>query len=165
MPRQDSLPTDVNNPFQIAFARVGKHPIPSAGSLGATKAILAEENGALFILDKIDGTVLTLPPPVVGMFFDFAVKASVTSNAYKIITNTGTVFLVGQYTSNDTDTGGAAVFFPANGTTHIAIIMDGITKGGLIGTKLRFTCISATLWLVEGVNNGSGTVATAFSTT
>lgn len=164
MPRSDSFATDVNNPLQVAFARIGKSPIPSAGSLGATKTILAEENGAMFILDKVDGIVLTLPSPIVGMFFDFVVKASVTSNSYKIITNTGTVLLVGQYMSNDTDSAGAAVFFPANGSTHIALTMDGVTKGGLIGTKLRFTCISATQWLVEGVNNGSGAVANAFAT-
>lgn len=164
MPKPDSFPTDINNPFQIAFARIGKSPIPSAGSLGATKQLLAEENGAMFILDKVDGIVLTLPSPVVGMQFDFVVKASVTSNVYKIITNAGTVFLIGQVISNDTDTGGAAVHFQGNGTTHLSVSMNGTTTGGLIGTKLRFTCISPTLWIVEGVNNGSGTVATPFAT-
>ena len=164
MPRPDTFPTDVNNPFQIAFGRIGKLPVPSSGSLPATKTLLAEENGAMFILDKVDGIVLTLPAPVVGMQFDFVVKASVTSNAYKIITNAGTVFLTGQYISNDTDSSGAAVFFAGNGSTHVALNMAGTTKGGLIGTKLRFTCISSTLWLVEGVNNGSGTVETAFAT-
>jgi hypothetical protein len=164
MPRPDTFPTDVNNPLQVAFARIGKLPMPSSGSFGATKTLLAEENGALLILDKVDGIVFTLPAPVVGMFFDFVVKASVTSNSYKIITNTGTVLLEGQILSNDTDTAGAAVFFAANGTTHIAITMAGSTTGGLKGTKLRLTCISATQWMVEGVVNGSGTVATPFAT-
>jgi len=164
MPRPDTFPTDVNNPFQVAFGRIGKLPMPSAGSFSATKALLVEENGALLVLDKVDGIVFTLPAPVVGMYFDFVVKASVTSNSYKVITNVGTVFLAGQVLSNDTDTAGAAVFFQGNGTTHVAVTMNGTVTGGLIGTQLRFTCISATQWVVSGTNNGSGIVATPFAT-
>jgi hypothetical protein len=33
-----------------------------------------------------------------------------------------------------------------------------------VGTQLTFTCLSATLWQVEGTNFTSGTTATPFAT-
>lgn len=157
-----TYPTDLANPFNVRYGRFNQAII---SGLGATRTLLEEESGSLILLDRAAGIVVTLPPVSVGYVFDFIVTVSVTTNAYKIITSAGTIFLVGQVLSNDTDTSGAAVFFAFNGSTHIAYSADGITKGGLIGTRLRFTCITATLWLVEGVNNGSGTVATPASTT
>ncbi len=160
MPRVDTFPTDVNNPFQIAFGRMGKQVI---GSFPATKTILSEENGATFLFDRAAGIVFTLPAPVVGLTYDFIVLTSVTSNSYKIITSAATIFLQGQTISNDTDSSGAAVFFAADPAASVAVTMNGTTTGGLKGTKLRFTCVSATQWNVEGVINGSGTVATSFA--
>lgn len=164
MPNPDTFPTTADQPFQVQYARIGRTPIPTAGSLPATKTLLASESGAMLILDKVDGIILTLPAPQIGLQFDIFVKASVTSNSYKVITSAGTIFLFGSVLSNDTDTAGAAVFFDGNGTTHVAVTMNGTTTGGRIGTRLRFTCVSSTLWHVEGVCFGSGAVATPFAT-
>lgn len=131
---------------------------------GATRSLLAEQSGSLILFDKADGEIITLPAASVGLYFDFMVKTTVTSNAYKIITSAGTIFLTGGYLECDTDSANAAAIRTGNGTTHVALNMNGGTTGGLIGTRLRLTCISATLWLVEGLMNASGSVATAFAT-
>jgi hypothetical protein len=134
----------------------------------ATYSVNANQSGFLFRLARAAGSTVTLPLAQAGMWFDFFVDTSVTSNAYKIITGAATEFLSGGYTSVDTDTSNAVAFFTGNGSTHIAVNMTAASSnalGGLRGTKLRFTCVTTTLWNVEGVNMGGGTVATAFSTT
>lgn len=160
-PQPYSMVTTNDNPFNIQYGKYRQHYI---SGLGATRTLTIDEAGALILLDRAAGTIITLPAPEIGAHFDFLVVVSVTSNAFKIITNTGTVLLIGGVLSDDTDTSGAAVFFDANGSTHIALSSNGSTTGGLIGTRLKFTCVSATQWLVEGVNKGSGTVATPFAT-
>lgn len=157
-----TFPTTSNNPFFVEYGRIQKKP-PISG-LGATRTLLEDESGSLILLDRAAGIVITLPAPEVGLHYEFIATVSVTSNSYKIITDAGTTLLIGQVLSNDTDTSGAAVFFAANGSTHIAITMGGSTTGGLIGTIIRLTCVSATQWYVEAINNGSGSVATPFAT-
>lgn len=138
-------------------------PTSISGS-GATVTLTAEQSGSKILMDRAAGIVFTLPTNVVGLTYEFFVSTSVTSNSYKIITSTGTQLLVGQSISIDTDTSNAVAAFTGNGTTHIAVTMNGTTTGGLIGTVLRFTCISSTLWLVDGFNQGSDAVATPFAT-
>lgn len=131
---------------------------------GATRTLNANESGSLCLFDRAAGIVFTLPTAKAGTYFDFAVSTSVTSNAAKVITAAGTELLIGGYTNVDTDTSNAVAAFDGNGSTHVAVSMNGTTTGGLQGTKLRFTCLSDTRWIVEGIVRGSGTVATAFAT-
>ena len=134
--------------------------------LGATATLDAIDSGAVVLLDRAAGIVVTLPLASVGLTYDFLVTTSVTSNAYKIITGAATEFLLGDLTSVDTDTSNAVAKHTGNGTSHIAVNMTAASSnalGGLKGTHLKFTCLSSTLWMVEGVNQGGGTVATPFS--
>lgn len=132
---------------------------------GATRTLVASESGSLVKFDRAAGIVYTLPTaPVAGTYFDFVVETTITSNAAKVITGAGTELLIGGYTNVDTDTSNAVAAFTGNGSTHVAVSMNGTTTGGIKGTKLRFTCLSATAWMVEGTVHGSGTVATAFAT-
>lgn len=129
----------------------------------ATRTLLPEESGALCLFDRAAGIVYTLPVPAVGMQFEFAVTVTITSNAAKIITDAATTFLVGEllmYSTATASPGG----FAANGTTIRAVSANGSTTGGIIGERYRVTAISATQWVVEGVQVGSGTLATAFAT-
>lgn len=150
----------------------GKRPLfetintrkPVITGLGATKTLSVDETFSTIVLDRAAGTVITLPLAVPGLVYDFKVTTSVTSNAYKVITGAATELLIGGYTNVDTDTSNAVAVFTGNGSTHIAVSMNGTTTGGLAGTNLRFTCLSTTKWLVEGNVQGSGTVATAFAT-
>lgn len=131
----------------------------------ATLTLTAAQSGALVRFDKVDGAVITLPAPAIGLVYDFVATASVTSNSYKVITNAGTTFLVGTIRLFDTDTlTDPLAVATANGSTHVAATMNGTTTGGLLGTSLRFTCIAATLWAVEGIVHASGNVATPFAT-
>lgn len=133
-------------------------------SVGATRTLEPEESGALCLFDRAAGVVYTLPAPVEGMQFDFEVSVAVTSNAYKVITNAATVFLLGGIISGNLTVAASGDVFQANGTTHVAISMNGTDTGGLIGGRLSFTAISSTQWMVSGVNVGSGTNADPFAT-
>lgn len=139
----------------------GKNVI--AGNV-ATRALSANESGSIVLFDRAAGTIYTLPPAKVGTYFDFLVQTTITSNAAKIITAVGTELFDGALVSVDTDTGNATVGFVANGTSHIAMSMNGTTTGGIKGTVIRVKCISSTRWIVDGTLLGSGVVATPFAT-
>lgn len=132
--------------------------------LGATRTLSVDESDSTILLDRAAGIVVTLPLAVPGLVYDFKVVTTVTSNSYKIITGAATELLIGGYVNVDTDTSNAVAVFTGNGSTHIAVTSNGTTTGGRIGTSLKFTCLSATNWLVEGTMMGSGVVATAFAT-
>jgi hypothetical protein len=146
----------------VAFAK------PVISGSGATRTLNETESGSVVLMDRAAGIVFTLPTaPQVGTHFDFMATVSVTSNAYKIITGAGTELLIGGYTSVDTDSSNATAVFTGNGSTHIAVNMTAASSnalGGLIGTRLRFTALTSTQWMVEGVVNCAGTPATAFAT-
>lgn len=133
-------------------------------SVGATRTLLAEESNALCLFDQAAGVVFTLPAPVEGMQFEFLATVAVTSNAYKVITNSAGVFLLGAVMGGSLTVADSGDVFQANGTTHRAISMAGSTTGGLVGTRFKVTCISATQWLIEGGYVGSGTLADPFAT-
>lgn len=140
---------------------------PLVSGQGATRTINANESGSTFLFDRAAGIVYTLPTATPGAFFDFVVTTTVTTNAHKVITAAGTELLIGGYTSVDTDTSNAVAFHSGNGSTHVAVNMTPAgtnALGGMVGTRLRFTCLSSTRWEVEGVNMAAGTPATAFAT-
>lgn len=133
-------------------------------SVGATRTLLAAESGALCLFDRAAGNVYTLPAPVLGMQFRFRATVAVTSNAYKVITNSASVFLIGSVMLGSLTVAESGDVFQGNGTTHVSISMDGATKGGLVGGELIFTAISATQWSVSGTMVGAGTLADPFAT-
>ena len=134
--------------------------------LGATRTLNPSETGSLVMLDKADGIVITLPTtPKFGTFYDFAVSVTLTSNAYKIITGSAGELLVGSILNCDTDSSDAVAIWKALvGSSYVSVNFDGSTKGGIKGDRIRLTCLNATTWLVEGVTNGTGTVATPLAT-
>jgi hypothetical protein len=131
---------------------------------GATRTLNENESGSTVLFDRAAGIIFTLPVAKPGTFFDFAVTTTITSNSAKIITGAATEFLIGGLTSVDTDTSNAVAFFSGNGSTHIAVTMNGSTTGAVLGTKFRATCLSTTRWMIEGQTFGTGVVATPFST-
>lgn len=148
-----------------AGARVrGLHREVISG-VGATRTLLPEESGSLCLLDKADGMTWTLPTPVEGMQFEFFTTVSVSGGTIKIVTATpASQFLLGEILAYTTATASPAGF-AANGTNIVSIAMQtGGTYGGLIGSRLIFTAISTTQWLVTGQTVGSGTIVTPFAT-
>ena len=138
--------------------------VPVISGQGATRTLSVDETGSTCLFDRAAGIVYTLPLAVPGLVYDFVITTTITSNAAKVITGAGTELLIGGYTNVDTDTSNAVAAFTGNGSTHVSVSMNGTTTGGILGTKLRFTCLSTTRWMVEGIVQGSGTVATAFAT-
>lgn len=129
-----------------------------ASAAGTT--IVAAQSGGMFLFDTAAGITYTLPAPVVGANFSFAVTASVTSANHKVITSTGVQLLQGTILGATTT---ATMFESVIGSSNISVTMNGSTTGGLVGTELQFKCLSATLWQVSGNNFGSGSPATPFA--
>lgn len=133
-------------------------------TLTASRTLLPEESGSLVMLGVATGMTLTLPAPVEGAVFEVGVSVTRTSNSYKIITDAATTFLVGAVMAGDATIATSGDVFEADGTSIVAVTIDGDTKGGFIGSTLRFTCINSTQWYVEGLLIGTGTMATPFAT-
>lgn len=134
---------------------------PVISGQGATVTLTQAQSGSLCLFDRAAGIVYTLPAPVAGTTFIFKASVSVTTNAYKVITNTGTVLLSGSLVNIKTDL--TTLFSIGDNSANVAVSMNGTTTGGLVGTYLSFTCLSATQWLVEGANLASGSIATPFA--
>lgn len=133
-------------------------------TVAASRTLLPKESGSLVLLAVATGATLTLPTPAEGRMFEVGVSVARTSNSYKIITSASTVFLVGAYMAGDATIATSGDVFTLDGTSHVALTIDGDTKGGLVGGALRFTALSDTQWYVEGLVVGTGTLATAAAT-
>ena len=128
-----------------------------------TPSISATTSGSIYTFAAAAITV-TLPAcsaANVGLTYDFVTTTIATA---QIINTTGTdVFLGSVYSTlavvnatNDTACGSS--------TANKTMTMNGTTTGGLPGSRIRVTCISATQWLVSGfVIGASGTQTTLFS--
>ena len=130
---------------------------------GSTKTLLAPQSGSTILLDTATGSVVTLPAPTVGLRFTFIVSVTVTSNSHKVITNAGTVYMVGMVALMEA-AATSAVGCLFNGTSHVAITMNGTTTGGIIGTRFTLECISTTVWELSGLVAGSGSLTTPAAT-
>lgn len=136
---------------------------------GAAVVLTEAQSGGLVYMDKTDGSLTTLPEITasnIGMFFDFAWPVSYASGTQKIITGNAADFIVGTIRKLDTDTLTDPLSVESyDGSSHIAVVIDAVTDGGLLGSMLRFTAISATQWLIEGILHHSGNVSATVSTT
>lgn len=138
--------------FSATGARAGQ-------GIGLVNYQLApDQSGALIIFASLTGNLVTLPTPVKGMQFEFMNELAATSNETKIITNSITTeFMLGSIISASETVAEGMDVFTADGTTnHVSYSANGSTTGGEVGTRLYFTALSTTQWLVKGVNQGSG---------
>ena len=128
-----------------------------------TPAISAATSGATYTFAAAAITV-TLPAASatnIGLTYEFVTTTIATA---QVINTTGTDVFLGSIFShlavinatNDTQSGSS--------TANKTITMNGTTTGGLPGSVIKITCVSATQWLVTGrVIGASGTQATLFS--
>lgn len=96
-----------------------------------------------------------------GVTYTIWVPTTIATSSVKIGTN-GTDKFVGSLLSVDTDTSGAMVGFTAASTNDF-INLNGGTTGGVAGTWIQIFAIAANKYMVTGVVNGTGTVATPFA--
>lgn len=130
----------------------------------ATLALNASTHGfpAIVTVNRAAGSTLTLPAASgSGVEFDILVGTTITSNNLIIqVANASDVMngvvlmaqdaadtVVGFETAADSDT----------------ITMNGSTKGGIKGDRIRLKDVAANLWNVQIVGAGTGTEATPFS--
>jgi hypothetical protein len=136
---------------------------------GAAVVLSSADSGGLVVMDKTDGSLTTLPEitaSTIGMTFEFQWPASYASGDQKIITGAAADLIVGTILMFDTDTlTDPLSVITFNGSSHIACLINAVTDGGLLGSWLRFTAISATQWLIQGVLHHSGGVSSPVSTT
>lgn len=129
---------------------------------GATVTLTAAQSGSLCYFDRAGGIVFTLPVPQVGLYFDFVTTVTITGGAAEVDTDTAATKMLGLVlVSVDTATAPIACF--GNGTSHVKIASNGTTTGGIKGSWYRCTCVSSTVWQVQGILAGSGSVATPFA--
>lgn len=145
-----------------ATAVVATTTNPTISGQGATATLTAAQSGSTVLFDRAAGIIYTLPPPQAGLWFQFVITVSITSNNAKVITDTGTTLLLGSLFNSVA--AGTGTQFIANNSTHISVVQNGTTSGGLVGTIFNFYCTDATHWAVEGTVLGSGTIVTPFST-
>lgn len=130
------------------------------------QTLTVAQSGLICLFDAAAGYTYTLPVITandVGTTFQFFTTVSCTSVAQKIITGAASSFLLGEVLMYTTATASPAGF-AFNGTTHVACTMAGTTTGGLIGTHITVTALSATQWAISGTILGSGTIITPAAT-
>ena len=96
-----------------------------------------------------------------GVTYTIWVPTTISTSSLKIGTN-GTDKFVGSLLSVDTDSSGAVVGFTAASTNDF-INLNGGTTGGVAGTWIQIVAIAANKYMVNGMLNGTGTVATPFA--
>lgn len=133
----------------------------------ATVTLVNSNRNAVFLFDRAAGITYTLPAPVPGISIRFITTVTITSNSYKVITNTGTVFILGPLVGMNSASSEAMLAFLGNGTTHVAITNQAAgssATGGFLGGDMTLTCVSTTLWQVSGTYQAGTTATTPFAT-
>jgi hypothetical protein len=138
------------------------HKKPIISGSGATVTLADWQSGATVLFDRAAGIVFTLPAPVVGLYYDFIVTVTRTSNAHTINTNAGTVFILGTLLMARVSDGSSLNVY-GDGTAHVSIASNGTTTGGVLGSQFRLTCVSDTVWEVSGIMKTVGAQSTPFA--
>jgi len=135
----------------------------------ANDTLTAVESGKTFVFNDADGAILTLPDSgagdLIGVYYDFTIAVTATSNAHKIVCgDTTNEKLFGQLHTIDTDTSDANASFAAQaGDSFSAITCNGTTTG-IIGSTFRVQNIAADKWIVSGNVHVTGSPSTPFAT-
>ena len=97
-----------------------------------------------------------------GVVYTIWIPTTVSTSTLKIATD-GTDRFVGDLLGVDTDSSNALAMYTA-GANDDNINLNGTTTGGVAGTYIQIVAVAALKYMVTGVVNGSGTVATPFAT-
>lgn len=131
-------------------------------SLTTAATLSVASSGSLVLFASATGFTVTLPAPDIGVFYNFAVANAPSSGTHSVITDAATTFLQGGVL---VATGvSSTATFVADGSTAVAIRMNGTTTAGSIPSFFTVTCISATKWQISGTLTSSGVGVTPFKT-
>lgn len=127
----------------------------------ASAEIKISDNGKVITLNRAAGVAVQLPAAKgTGAAYHFVVGTTVTSNSITITTGSGDAYqgsAIQQGASN-----AVKVYSPTAGNNQITL--DGTTKGGKVGDIIDVVDIADGVYLVEVVEQASGTVASPFGT-
>ena len=162
--------TTLSNVGATTFASTVHGMRRKTKSVASAYQAVAADSGKLFIFSDADGAIVTLPDSgagdIVGVYFDFYINVTATSNAHKVIcTDTTNEKLFGMLSNSDVDTSDAARNFAAIVGDAFDFISCNGTTTGVQGSSFRLTCIAADKWQAEGDILATGTVATSFGST
>lgn len=123
-----------------------------------------KDAGKSFITDVATAQTFTLPAATgTGDVFKFVIGVTATADKVIQVANSTDEFL-GTLVNCDTDTGDALVGFNAAPADNFdTVTLNGTTTGGLGGDIITITDIASGVFLIEGLVNGNGAVATPFS--
>lgn len=131
---------------------------------GATLALNASTHGApaIVTVNRAAGSTLTLPESYgSGVEFDILVGTTITSNNLIIQTHGSSDVMSGHVLMMQ-DAGDTVAGFETAADSD-TITMNGSTKGGIKGDRIRLKDVATGLWHVQIVAAGTGTEATPFS--
>ena len=166
---------------RIGFQSIG--PGSTIALTAATNLTVKDHAGRILTMDPIGTpTAITLPAIVGGSDSASAGPGSDPNNPCTIGTTFEILFIdefTGTISTDGTDKftgaimigvndGAKKAFVPVAATDDIMTLNgeDGAsvaTKGGLIGSRVKFTATAENTYLVEGLLIGSGTIVTPFS--
>lgn len=145
--------------FSGVTLKTKRNVLASSGNTTMTSAM----SGSVMLIDgaSTDYALPAIGTGDVGMYFDFV--STIISTGTQTITAQAADLLTGSIAIIDVGAVGSDTFVP-DVTDDLIITLNGTTTGGVaVGSWCRLTAISATRWFVQGVFNGSGTLATPFS--
>tara|TARA_E500000331_G_scaffold302698_1_gene304769 strand:- start:247 stop:762 length:516 start_codon:yes stop_codon:yes gene_type:complete len=133
----------------------------------AKTALFTAEAGYVYSAKHATGFAITLPTPTAGDRIKIIIGQAVTSGNMTIVSPSGYLLsgVIAIRDAADGSTGLTNVFAP-DGTNDRTITLNGTTTGGLGGDVIELVGVadgSTAGWWVEGVLQGSGTLATMFS--
>ena len=142
----------------------------------ATYTVSPEQSGSIFTLNLAAGITITLPDAVAGLEYEFHVGTTFTGDSWIINAASSSDTLQGGIKFYDvTDLGSLTALSESVATIAWAqpaaadhqLVVDAstttLTKGGNLGSHIKYQCITSALWYVSGQMIGDGTLVTPFT--
>jgi len=132
-------------------------------NITASKTLTASDAGTTITVNAAAGLTLTLPASTGGgREYDIVIGTTVTSNNVIIQVANASDVMTGNALCASDDAANAAIAFETASTSD-TITMNGATKGGIKGDRIKLKDVAANLWTVSMVYSGTGTEVTPFS--
>ena len=133
----------------------------------ATYSVEDYQSGSIFALNRAAGMTITLPAAEKGMVFEFYIAdtftGTLTINADSSAdTLQGVVSASPSLVGTATNAGNTTAFAGPAAADH-QFVADADTKGRVLGTRIKYQCVSDSKWLISGHLVTIGTVATPFT--
>ena len=151
-------------PFFKGGIRTKFRVIPSGA---AAVQIVRSQSNCIFLFDSANTITYTLPTAVPGLFYQFMTTVTVVTTVHKVITKNASELLIGQVSGVNTASSDAQVTFSSvAASSNIAVTQSSASTnatGGMIGSVVCFTCLTATQWMVDGWVQAGNTFTTPFA--